>query len=94
MEQQQWKSYGTVAVDNSEIEPHNGNWCGKKQPWSSNFIQVIDVTENETYELKFWHRLQDGINTTAKIREMDAAGEVQGAWIDMEVVIPLLKLEK
>ena len=27
----QYKSYGTVAVDNSEIEPYNGNWCGKKR---------------------------------------------------------------
>lgn len=84
-----WKSFGTVAVDDSEIEPHNGNWCGKKQPWSSNFIQVIDVTENETYELKFWHRLQEdlgSITTTARIREIDATGEEQGAWIDMEVI--------
>ena len=84
----QYKSYGTVAVDNSEIEPYNGNWCGKKQDWSSNFIQVVDVTENETYVLKFWHRLLDGhgsTNTTAKIREIDAQGG-QGAWIDMEVI--------
>lgn len=84
----QWKSYGTEAVDDSEIEPYNGNWCGKKQPWSSNFVQVIDVTENETYEFKFWHRIAEGqgsINTTAKIREIDAQG-AQGAWLDLEVI--------
>ena len=83
-----WKSFGTVAVDDSEIEPHSGNWCGKKYEWSSNFVQVIDVTENETYEFKFWHRIAEGqgsINTTAKIREIDDE-ENQGVWLDLEAI--------
>lgn len=80
-------SYGTEAVDNSVIEPHEGNYCGQKKNWASgsNLIQVVDVTPGETYEFTFYSRVEEGngdVETVARIREyVDAANS--GQWITM-----------
>ena len=80
-------SYGTAAVDNSVIEPHEGNYCGEKKNWASgsNLIQVVDVTPGETYEFTFYSRVADGegdIETVARIREYVTAAN-SGQWISL-----------
>lgn len=80
-------SYGTEAVDNSVIEPHEGNYCGQKKNWAegSNLIQVVDVTPGETYEFTFYSRVEEGkgdIETVARIREYVNAAN-SGQWISM-----------
>lgn len=85
-------SYATEAVmtagPNGEVLPYDGNYFGRKTGSSNNFIQVVNVEENKTYIVSYWHQLppaQETKTDVARIRVVNT-DDSQGDWLVIQAI--------